>query len=62
MNLEQIEHGLLTLARSFYHDPVRLITVLAGASAVTLVIALINDSLAVRRKPVSRTPDPRSRG
>jgi hypothetical protein len=53
MDLSYIKHGLDMLVRAFHNDPVQFIVYLGCASAVTLVIALVNDALADRRKPAA---------
>jgi len=60
MDLICIKHGLDTLVRTFHNDPFRMIVFLACASAVTFVIALVNDAHADRRKPsVAKNPPSR---
>jgi hypothetical protein len=62
MDLSFIKHGLDMLVRTFHNDPIRMIAILACASAVTFIIALRSDSRAVRAKsaaaksPPSRPP------
>jgi hypothetical protein len=61
-DLSQLKHEVLALAHTAHHDPVRIIAFLAAASAVTFIIALANDALAVRRKPApARIPPPQPR-
>jgi hypothetical protein len=58
MDLSYIKHGMEMLVRTFHNDPVRMIVYLGCASAVTLVIALLNDALADRRKPAAAKNPP----